>query len=282
MPPAVSFWALKESFAERWLHALSWHDRWRNWREDRAEIKAEQEAMRAEEAERTEMRPSLFGGLFRHRERGSETDPLDEVPAYQRARLAAEREKNQKFPLPPPRASPAFGSALQGNPCPAPCRFPAPSRATSCPCRPRALSRRNSRPPLRRAPWSNARRLRALSPPPQPPPRDAAEIAIHDRAEAGARTTTVAPKQVSGFKLPPSTLLTASEGPQTVREDALREEAKVLVEKCAEFDVRGQVVQINPGPMVTTYEFKPEAGVKYSRVTASPTISASPCAPKAF
>ena len=24
---------------------------------------------------------------------------------------------------------------------------------------------------------------------------------------------------------------------------------------------------INPGPMVTTYEFKPEAGVKYSRVT---------------
>jgi S-DNA-T family DNA segregation ATPase FtsK/SpoIIIE len=52
-----------------------------------------------------------------------------------------------------------------------------------------------------------------------------------------------------------------------VREDELREEAKVLVEKCAEFDVRGQVVQINPGPMVTTFEFKPEAGVKYSRVT---------------
>ena len=52
-----------------------------------------------------------------------------------------------------------------------------------------------------------------------------------------------------------------------MREDELREEAKVLVEKCAEFDVRGQVVQINPGPMVTTYEFKPEAGVKYSRVT---------------
>ena len=81
------------------------------------------------------------------------------------------------------------------------------------------------------------------------------------------RTVTVAPKNVSGFKLPSSTLLSAGEGPQTVREDALREEAKVLVEKCAEFDVRGQVVQINPGPMVTTFEFKPEAGVKYSRVT---------------
>ena len=93
------------------------------------------------------------------------------------------------------------------------------------------------------------------------------EIAIHGRADAEIRSATVAPKNVSGFKLPPSTLLNAGEGPQKVREDELREEAKVLVEKCAEFDVRGQVVQINPGPMVTTYEFKPEAGVKYSRVT---------------
>ncbi len=29
----------------------------------------------------------------------------------------------------------------------------------------------------------------------------------------------------------------------------------------------GQVVQINPGPVVTTFEFRPEAGIKYSRVT---------------
>ena len=82
------------------------------------------------------------------------------------------------------------------------------------------------------------------------------------------RSATVAPKNLSGFKLPPSTLLNAGEGPQTIREDALREEAKVLVEKCAEFGVRGQVVQINPGPMVTTYEVKLEVGVKYSRVTS--------------
>ena len=107
-------------------------------------------------------------------------------------------------------------------------------------------------------------------PPPQPaPPAPASTdtIAIHERADADMRTVTVAPKNVSGFKLPASTLLNAGTGPQAVREDELREEARVLVEKCAEFDVRGQVVQINPGPMVTTYEFKPEAGVKYSRVT---------------
>ena len=33
-----------------------------------------------------------------------------------------------------------------------------------------------------------------------------------------------------------------------------------------EFDVQGRVTQINPGPVVTTFEFKPEAGIKYSRI----------------
>ena len=41
----------------------------------------------------------------------------------------------------------------------------------------------------------------------------------------------------------------------------------MLTEKYAEFDVHGQVTQINPGPVVTTFEFKPEAGIKYSRIT---------------
>jgi S-DNA-T family DNA segregation ATPase FtsK/SpoIIIE len=34
-----------------------------------------------------------------------------------------------------------------------------------------------------------------------------------------------------------------------------------------EFDVSGHITQINPGPVVTTFEFKPEAGIKYSRIT---------------
>ena len=93
-----------------------------------------------------------------------------------------------------------------------------------------------------------------------------ASVTVHERADADLRTTTVAPKNVSGFKLPPSTLLTQGEEPLAIREDMLREEARKLVEKCGEFKVNGQVVQINPGPMVTTYEFKPDASVKYSRV----------------
>jgi S-DNA-T family DNA segregation ATPase FtsK/SpoIIIE len=45
------------------------------------------------------------------------------------------------------------------------------------------------------------------------------------------------------------------------------ESARLLEEKCREFSVEGAVVQIHPGPVVTTFEFKPDAGVKYSKVT---------------
>ena len=43
--------------------------------------------------------------------------------------------------------------------------------------------------------------------------------------------------------------------------------ARLLEEKCREFAVEGTVVQIHPGPVVTTFEFKPDAGVKYAKVT---------------
>ena len=101
----------------------------------------------------------------------------------------------------------------------------------------------------------------------EPVPEPEPAIAIAERADADLRTVTVAPKSVSGYRLPPSTLLQKNESTQEVREDELRAEALVLVEKCAEFDVRGQVVRVNPGPVVTTFEFRPEPGVKYSRVT---------------
>jgi S-DNA-T family DNA segregation ATPase FtsK/SpoIIIE len=115
--------------------------------------------------------------------------------------------------------------------------------------------------------WNNVPRAKVPLKQPEPPPEPIPEpVAIGTRADAAAKTVTVAPRSLSGYKLPPSTLLHRSDDAHTVREDELREQARVLVEKYAEFDVTGQVTQINPGPVVTTYEFKPEAGVKYSRV----------------
>jgi len=92
-------------------------------------------------------------------------------------------------------------------------------------------------------------------------------IAFGKRADADIKQVTITPKSIRGYKLPPSSLLYRSDEIPVVREEALRAEARTLVQKCAEFGVNGQVTQINPGPIVTTFEFHPDAGVKYSRVT---------------
>ena len=66
---------------------------------------------------------------------------------------------------------------------------------------------------------------------------------------------------------PPLALLDAPRGEHKIDERELMEGARLLEEKCREFSVEGAVSQIHPGPVVTTYEFKPDAGVKYSKVT---------------
>jgi DNA segregation ATPase FtsK/SpoIIIE, S-DNA-T family len=103
------------------------------------------------------------------------------------------------------------------------------------------------------------------------PHEDIAPIAaapeVTQRADADQRGKTTLSRMASGFKMPSTALLARPEEHGSVDEAELQELAGVLTSKCAEFDVRGQVTQINPGPVVTTFEFKPEAGIKYSRIT---------------
>ncbi len=280
---AVNLRAAWESIEDRWVGLQSLHDRWRNWREDRAERRAERNEIAQQQnhpgpaqriftgsldaeppAEAPDHKPGRFAAFFGRRKRAHETDLENEIPAFQRA---SQQAPDAQVPIAARVQRPSIWERAEQAATPVASRFE-PAEATPVPAeptahrpipveaRPRPVPPRPE-PPAPRAPEP----VRA----PQPPP--VSEIAIHERADADVRHVTVPPKNVSGFKLPASTLLITSTGPQAVREDELREEAKVLVEKCAEFDVRGQVVQINPGPMVTTYEFKPEAGVKYSRVT---------------
>jgi S-DNA-T family DNA segregation ATPase FtsK/SpoIIIE len=87
------------------------------------------------------------------------------------------------------------------------------------------------------------------------------------RADSDLKRKTVMPKIAGGYKLPSTSLLHRPDEQRTVDEEELRILSQVLTEKCAEFEVMGQVTHINPGPVVTTFELKPEAGIKYSRIT---------------
>lgn len=74
-------------------------------------------------------------------------------------------------------------------------------------------------------------------------------------------------RMLADYKLPMPDMLTPGAPRSELAETELFERARVLAEKCAEFNVSGQVKQISPGPVVTTFEFKPDPGVKYSRIT---------------
>jgi S-DNA-T family DNA segregation ATPase FtsK/SpoIIIE len=116
---------------------------------------------------------------------------------------------------------------------------------------------------------SSADKGTRATPPDVSQPDDApSEAAIGLRADSAAKAKTTMPRVAGGYKLPPSSLLHRADEQQTVNADELKILAQVLTEKYAEFDVHGQVTQINPGPVVTTFEFKPEAGIKYSRITS--------------
>ena len=69
------------------------------------------------------------------------------------------------------------------------------------------------------------------------------------------------------YELPRVELLNQPSEKESYDRDELKEIAANIKSKLAEFNVLGNVVQINPGPVVTTYEFKPDAGVKIARIT---------------
>ena len=77
-----------------------------------------------------------------------------------------------------------------------------------------------------------------------------------------------AERRMGSYTLPPHALLDAPRTERKIDERELMDGARLLEEKCREFAVEGSVVQIHPGPVVTTFEFKPDAGVKYAKITS--------------
>ena len=250
-----SFNTAKEWLAVRFAFVQAWRDRWTNWKAARARKRelrqaVKEDAARAKEFARAQKAASKAGKLT------AKEPKIQKAVAVQPVRVAEVAEEVSR-----PRQG-GFAE-MYDEPAPVTSLWDAMPRAQTVEPeveelveepKPQLIVPRRTEP--------------VAAPPPKFEPKfDSRSIAVGERADADVRTVTVTPKSVSGFKLPPSTLLHRSEDSQVVREDELRIEAQVLVEKCGEFDVRGQVVQINPGPVVTTFEFRPEAGVKYSRVT---------------
>ncbi len=82
------------------------------------------------------------------------------------------------------------------------------------------------------------------------------------------KLATKVERRIENWKLPEINLL--DDPPATrirIDEREINRKADVLVDKLAQFSVKGEVMNAKPGPAVTMYEFKPNADVKISKIT---------------
>ena len=82
-----------------------------------------------------------------------------------------------------------------------------------------------------------------------------------------ATATATATAPLADYRMPEVGFLNAAPPHSEQADEELRDLARRVAEKFREFNVTGRIEHICPGPVVTTYEFKPDPGVKYSRVT---------------
>jgi S-DNA-T family DNA segregation ATPase FtsK/SpoIIIE len=69
------------------------------------------------------------------------------------------------------------------------------------------------------------------------------------------------------YELPPLSFLDAPVDSGTkIDEESLIASSRILQSKLADFGVDGKVVAVRPGPVITTFEFEPAAGVKVNRI----------------
>jgi DNA segregation ATPase FtsK/SpoIIIE, S-DNA-T family len=110
------------------------------------------------------------------------------------------------------------------------------------------------------------------------PPKPRPAVAVSEAAQAPARTKAanrkpgVQPGLALGdsYVLPDIGLLAAppEKGRAQIDRAALERNAKILEAVLEDFNVRGNIVEVRPGPVVTMYELEPASGIKASRVIA--------------
>ena len=199
------------------------------------ELKARRETKRREEQRAEVVRKRL----------GRDATPEDVKALKTRADEEARADVASKRPQPAPPARPvapavpSARAAASATAASAPGVGPSPSRVVG------------DMPPVRPKP-----QLR-VSPTPTP-----SSLAEHE-----SELKAPAERKSGSYTLPPLALLDPAQAERKVDERELMDSARQLEDKCREFSVEGAVVQILPGPVVTTYEFKPDAGVKYSKIT---------------
>jgi len=111
--------------------------------------------------------------------------------------------------------------------------------------------------------------------PPRPKPSVAVAeppktIPVAGRAKAGKPSTQPSLALGDSYQLPTVDLLARppEKSRQPIDRAGLERNARLLETVLEDFNVRGDIVEVRPGPVVTMYELEPASGIKASRVIA--------------
>ncbi len=88
------------------------------------------------------------------------------------------------------------------------------------------------------------------------------------QAQAEAQPALQFDEAAAQYELPPLSLLSSPEAIERhhLSDDALEENARMLENVLDDYGVKGEIVSVRPGPVVTMYELEPAPGLKASRV----------------
>jgi S-DNA-T family DNA segregation ATPase FtsK/SpoIIIE len=110
------------------------------------------------------------------------------------------------------------------------------------------------------------------------PPAPRPAVAVSEPAAGAVRSRGAARRPASqpglalgdSYALPDCSLLAKApeKGKTHIDRAALERNAKILEAVLEDFNVRGNIVEVRPGPVVTMYELEPASGIKASRVIA--------------
>jgi len=127
-----------------------------------------------------------------------------------------------------------------------------------------------SREPVVRSARANVKRA-------APAPEAAPVIVLADveRKPAPAKKRSVSPVQEElplgddHYQVPPTRMLAPPRHEDLhIDEDALRRSSQILEAKLGDFGIAGKVVEVRPGPVITTFDIEPAPGVKVNRITS--------------
>ncbi len=115
-------------------------------------------------------------------------------------------------------------------------------------------------------PEPETRTEKTFQPAPEPQVQPSPRLKINTAEKRSPLSGASADSDNDEFQLPSLDFLKKADMKAAVDHEAIRRDAELLEQKLSYFGIKGEVMEVSPGPVITTFEYKPEPGIKISKI----------------